>query len=381
MAVNLRLPLAEEIQIRAVDNYNFLHVAKVVIFFLIFGAKFKDMKRITIGSTGLTVNKNGFGALPIQRVSMKEAVYLLRKAYDNGIDFYDTARFYTDSEEKIGEALSHCRDKIVIASKTGATTVEEFWKDLHTTLTNLKTDYLDIYQFHNPSYCPKPDDKVGLYDAVKVAQRQGKVRFIGISNHRQRVAMDAVESGFYDTLQYPFSYLSADQDLAIVNAARDKGMGFICMKALAGGLITDSALAYAFLDQYDYALPIWGIQRESELDEFLSYQMVAPEMTPERWAKVEEERKSLSGDFCRGCGYCMPCTVGIQINDCNRMSLFLRRAPLSVYLTEEWAEKMKVIEACVDCGICKTKCPYGLDIPNLLKRNYEDFQTFWNNKK
>ena len=339
------------------------------------------MKRITIGSTGLTVNKNGFGALPIQRVSMKEAVYLLRKAYDNGIDFYDTARFYTDSEEKIGEALSHCRDKIVIASKTGATTVEEFWKDLHTTLTNLKTDYLDIYQFHNPSYCPKPDDKVGLYDAVKVAQRQGKVRFIGISNHRQRVAMDAVESGFYDTLQYPFSYLSADQDLAIVNAARDKGMGFICMKALAGGLITDSALAYAFLDQYDYALPIWGIQRESELDEFLSYQMVAPEMTPERWAKVEEERKSLSGDFCRGCGYCMPCTVGIQINDCNRMSLFLRRAPLSVYLTEEWAEKMKVIEACVDCGICKTKCPYGLDIPNLLKRNYEDFQTFWNNKK
>ncbi|MBO6025707.1 MAG: aldo/keto reductase, partial [Bacteroidales bacterium] len=302
------------------------------------------MKRITIGSTGLTVNKNGFGALPIQRVSMKEAVYLLRKAYDNGIDFYDTARFYTDSEEKIGEALSHCRDKIVIASKTGATTVEEFWKDLHTTLTNLKTDYLDIYQFHNPSYCPKPDDKVGLYDAVKVAQRQGKVRFIGISNHRQRVAMDAVESGFYDTLQYPFSYLSADQDLAIVNAARDKGMGFICMKALAGGLITDSALAYAFLDQYDYALPIWGIQRESELDEFLSYQMVAPEMTPERWAKVEEERKSLSGDFCRGCGYCMPCTVGIQINDCNRMSLFLRRAPLSVYLTEEWAEKMKVIE-------------------------------------
>jgi predicted aldo/keto reductase-like oxidoreductase len=158
-------------------------------------------------------------------------------------------------------------------------------------------------------------------------------------------------------------------------------MGFICMKALAGGLITDSALAYAFLDQYDHALPIWGIQRESELDEFLSYQTKAPVMTAERWKKVEEERKSLSGDFCRGCGYCMPCTVDIQINDCNRMSLFLRRAPLSVYLTEEWAEKMKVIEQCVDCGVCKQRCPYGLDIPNLLKRNYEDFQEFWKNKK
>lgn len=339
------------------------------------------MKTITLGNTGLKVNKNGFGALPIQRVSMKEAVYLLQKAYDNGINFFDTARFYTDSEEKIGEALSHCRSKIIIASKTGAATVEDFWKDLHTTLTNLKTDYLDLYQFHNPAYCPKPGDKEGLYDAIKVAQRQGKVRFIGISNHRQGVAIDAIESGLYSTLQYPFSYLSAKQDEAIVESAVQHGMGFICMKALAGGLINDSALAYAFLDQYDHVLPIWGIQREKELDEFISYQFKAPEMNPERWKKVEEERRSLAGDFCRGCGYCMPCTVGIQINDCNRMSLFLRRAPHSVYLTEEWAEKMSVIEQCVDCGVCKTKCPYGLDIPSLLKRNYEDFQTFWNNKK
>ena len=161
------------------------------------------MKMITIGNTGLVVNKNGFGALPIQRISMKDAVYLLRKAYDHGINFYDTARFYTDSEEKLGAAFSDCRSKIVIASKTGATTVEEFWKDLHTTLTNLKTDHLDLYQFHNPDYCPKPGDKVGLYDAMKVAQRQGKVRFIGISNHRQKVAVEAIESNLYDTLQYP----------------------------------------------------------------------------------------------------------------------------------------------------------------------------------
>lgn len=339
------------------------------------------MDTVSIGNTGLKVNKNGFGALPIQRINMKEAVYLLRKAYDHGINYYDTARFYTDSEEKLGEAFANCRSKIIIASKTGATTVEEFWKDLHTTLTNLRTDYLDLYQFHNPSYCPTPGDKAGLYDAMKVAQRQGKVRFIGISNHRQAVALEAIEKNIYDTLQYPFSYLSNDEDAAIVEAARKRGMGFICMKALAGGLINDSALAYAYLNQYDHVLPIWGIQRESELDEFLSYQTVAPEMTPEMWKKVEEDRKSLAGDFCRGCGYCMPCTVGIQINDCARMSLFLRRAPLNVYLTEEWAEKMKVIEDCVHCNACKERCPYGLDTPDLLKRNYEDFMTFWNNKK
>ena len=339
------------------------------------------MKRVSIGNTGLKVNKNGFGALPIQRIPMKEAVYLLRKAYDNGIDCYDTARFYTDSEEKIGEAFVGMRDKVVIASKTGAQTVEDFWKDLHTTLRNLKTDYLDLYQFHNPDYCPKPGDKAGLYDAVKVAQRQGKVRFIGISNHRQSVAKEAIERNLYNTIQYPFSYLSSDDDAAIVEAARKRGMGFICMKALAGGLITDASLAYAFLDQFDYVLPIWGIQREQELDEFISFQDNPPEMSPRMWKKIEEDKKALGGDFCRGCGYCMPCSVGIQINDCARMSLFLQRAPLSVYLTEKWAGKMKLIEDCVHCNLCHERCPYGLNVPDLLKRNYDDFQVAWKQRE
>ena len=247
-------------------------------------------------------------------------------------------------------------------------------------MRNLRTDYLDLYQFHNPDYCPRPGDKVGLYDAIKVAQRQGKIRFIGISNHRQNVAMEAVEHDYYDTLQYPFSYLSSEEDQRIVDACRKHNMGFICMKALAGGLITDSALAYAFLNQFDHVLPIWGIQRDSELDEFISYQEKEPELSSMAWRKIEKERAELSGDFCRGCGYCQPCPVGIQISDCARMSLFLRRAPLSVYLTEEWAENMKVIENCVHCNSCRDKCPYSLDVPNLLARNYEDFKDFWKNK-
>ena len=339
------------------------------------------MKKITLGKTNLKVNKNGFGALPIQRLSEKEAVYLLQKAADNGFDFFDTARFYTDSEEKLGVAFAGRRSKLVIASKTAAVDAEGFWKDLHTTLKNLKTDYLDLYQFHNPDFCPKPGDKTGLYDAMKVAQRQGKIRFIGISNHRQNVAMEAIERDCYDTLQYPFSYLSSDDDQKIVEACRKHNMGFICMKAMAGGLINDSALAYAFLNQFDHALPIWGIQRDSELNEFISYQEKEPELSSMAWRKIEKERASLSGDFCRGCGYCLSvCPVGIQINDCARMSLFLRRAPLSVYLTEEWAEKMKMIENCQHCNACHDKCPYSLDVPNLLARNYEDFKEFWNNK-
>ncbi|MCQ2319191.1 MAG: aldo/keto reductase [Bacteroidales bacterium] len=334
------------------------------------------MDLVKLGNTGFTVNKNGFGALPIQRISRDEAARLLRKAYDNGITYFDTARFYTDSEEKIGYAMADIREKIIIATKTGATTAEAFWKDLDTSLGLLKTDYIDLYQFHNPSFCPKPGDGSGLYEAMLEAKRQGKVRHIGITNHRLNVAREAVESGLYETLQFPFSYLASDKDLEIVNLCKEAGMGFICMKALSGGLITDSATAYAYLNQFDHVLPIWGVQKETELDEFISYQTEAPVMTDERREKIRKDKEMLSGDFCRGCGYCLPCPAGIHIPDCARMSLYLRRAPLSVYLGDEYKEKMAKVKDCLHCGQCKKKCPYGLDTPTLLEKNYEDFLTF-----
>lgn len=334
------------------------------------------MQTVTLGRTGLIVNKNGFGALPIQRISENEAVYLLQKAFYNGMNYFDTARFYTDSEGKMGEAFSHIRDRIIISTKTGATTVEGFWKDLETSLGLLKTDYIDIYQFHNPAFCPKQGDESGIYDAALEAKKQGKIRHIGITNHRLNVAKEAIESGLYETLQFPFCYLATDADLEIVNACKDAGMGFIAMKGLSGGLITDSALAYAYLAQFDHVAPIWGIQRESELDEFLSYQDCPPELNEERLKKIEQEKKQLSGDFCRSCGYCMPCPAGIEIPNCARMSLLLRRAPLSVYLSAEWQEKMKKIENCLHCNQCMGKCPYGLNTPELLRKNYEDYQTF-----
>lgn len=334
------------------------------------------MDLVKLGNTGFTVNKNGFGALPIQRISRDEAARLLRKAYDNGITYFDTARFYTDSEEKIGYAMADIREKIIIATKTGATTAEAFWKDLDTSLGLLKTDYIDLYQFHNPSFCPKPGDGSGLYEAMLEAKRQGKVRHIGITNHRLNVAKEAIESGLYETLQFPFSYLASDKDLEIVNLCKEAGMGFICMKALSGGLITDSATAYAYLNQFDQVLPIWGVQKETELDEFISYQKEAPVMTDERREKIRKDKEMLSGDFCRGCGYCLPCPAGIHIPDCARMSLYLRRAPLSVYLGDKYKEKMAKVKDCLHCGQCKKKCPYGLDTPTLLEKNYEDFLTF-----
>ncbi len=332
------------------------------------------MDMVTLGSTGITVNRNGFGALPIQRISQEDAVRLIRKAYHAGIRFFDTARFYTDSEWKLGQALEGIRDQVYLATKTAAATAEDFWKDLNTSLGNLRTDYIDLYQFHNPSWCPKPEDGTGVYEAMLEAKAKGLVRHIGITNHGLAVAKEAIASGLYETLQFPFSYISGAQELELVELCREKNMGFIAMKALSGGLITNSAAAYAFEAQFDNVLPIWGVQREGELDEFLSYIDEPPALTPDLQVVIDRDREQLRGEFCRGCGYCMPCPVGIEINSCARMSLMLRRAPAQSWLTPEWQEKMKRIEQCLHCGKCKGKCPYGLDTPTLLEKNYEDYK-------
>lgn len=331
------------------------------------------MTKVRLGKTGIVVEKNAFGALPIQRISREEAVGLLRRAYRAGVTFYDTARWYTDSESKVGEAFEGMREKVYIATKTGAKTAEGFWKDLNVSLTNLRTDYVDIYQFHNPEFCPKPGDETGLYEAMLEAKEKGMVRHVGITNHRLNVANEAVESGLYETLQFPFCYLAGEKDVELVKKCREADVGFIAMKALSGGLITNSAAAYAFLAQYDNVLPIWGVQREGELDEFLSYVENPPLMNEELAAVIAHDREELMGDFCRGCGYCMPCPAGIEINNCARMSLLIRRSPSAAQLTPETQAKMKRIESCLHCGNCTAKCPYGLDTPALLEKNYKDY--------
>lgn len=332
------------------------------------------MADVTLGKTKITVNKNGFGALPVQRVSVEEAGTLLKKAFNHGITFFDTARAYSDSEEKLGLAFEGIREKIYIATKTAADTAEGFRRDLEESLRLLKTDYIDLYQFHNPAVCPKPGDGSGLYEAMLEARERGTVRHIGITNHRLHVAAEAVESGLYETLQFPFSYLASEKELELVEACKAADMGFIAMKALSGGLITNSAAAYAYLAKFDNVLPIWGIQREHELDEFLSYIDNPPVMTAELEAVIEHDRKELLGEFCRGCGYCMPCPAEIEINTCARMSLLIRRSPSAGHLTEASQNMMMKIKDCLHCGQCSSKCPYGLDTPSLLERNLKDYE-------
>lgn len=330
-----------------------------------------------LGKTNLEVNKNGFGALPIQRCSTDEAVEILRYAYENGIDFYDTAHFYTDSEEKIGLALSDVRDEIYIATKSGAENVDDFWNELETSLKRMKTDYIDLYQFHNISFTPKEDDE--LYQAMLEAKNQGLIKHIGLTTHKITLANEAVDSGLYETLQYPFSYLSGNEELELVEKCKKADVGFIAMKGMGGGLIKNSKASFAYLNQFDNVLPIWGIEKLSELKEFLNYDENTV-LNDELKSAIETDKKELGEDFCRGCGYCMPCPEDIMINFCARMSLWIRRFPSEPYITPEWQEIMANSENCLECYACVDNCPYELDIPRLLKENYEDYKNILSGK-
>ena len=336
--------------------------------------EYRENKRLNarvslLGFGGMRFPTDGEG-----KIREAEAAGMLRRALEGGVNYFDTARAYSDSEEKVGAAFAGMRDKIIISTKTQAVTAEGMRKDLEESLRALQTDYIDIYQFHNPAFCPKPGDGSGLYEAMQEAKAKGMIRHIGITNHRLTVAHEAIDSGLYETLQFPFSYISGEQELELVNKCKTANMGFIAMKGLSGGLITNSAAAYAFEAQYDGVLPIWGVQREKELDEFLSYIDNPPRMTGEIKAVIDHDRAELCGEFCRGCGYCMPCPAGIEINNCARMSLLLRRSPSAEHLSPAGQAKMKKIEGCLHCNRCKAKCPYGLDTPALLARNYEDYK-------
>lgn len=332
------------------------------------------MRKFILGSTGYEVDQNAFGALPIQRIPEEDAVYLVRKAYEGGMRYFDTARAYSNSEERLGKAFEGMRDKVIIASKTMAKTPEQFWADLETSLTNLRTDYLDIHQFHCVDQVWQPGDGSDMYECMLEAKAQDKIRHIGVTAHKLEVAFDLVKSGLYETLQFPFSYLSGSREEELVALCKERNVGFVAMKGMAGGLINNSAAAMAYLSQFDNVLPIWGVQRETELDEWLSFFDEEPAMTPELQAVIDADRKELGGNFCRGCGYCEPCPEDIQIHQCARISLMMRRAPAAAWTNAYWQEEMENTQNCTECRACVKRCPYGLDIPELLKRNYEDFQ-------
>ncbi|PIE54815.1 MAG: aldo/keto reductase [Dethiosulfovibrio peptidovorans] len=334
------------------------------------------MDTMRLGRTNLTVTRSGFGALPIQRLPKAEAVTLIREAYDQGITYFDTARSYTDSEDKLGAALVDIRDRVVISTKSHSTTPEELRLHVETSLKALGTDWVDILQFHNPKTVYLPGGEDGMYDELFLLKEQGKVRYIGYTNHSLDRAMEAVQSKAYDTVQFPLNHLSAPKDLELVDLCARLDVGFIAMKGMSGGLVTDARLSFAFLRQFENVVPIWGIQRRSELEEFLKLE-ASPPLLSDLWQAIETDRTDLAGDFCRSCGYCLPCPAGIDIPQAARMSLLLGRMPWRPFMSEKWRKKMEQIEDCILCRQCSSRCPYGLDTPALLQKNLAFYRSFY----
>lgn len=339
------------------------------------------MDKIRLGRTNLQVTRSGFGALPIQRISFDATKAILRKAYDSGINFFDTARMYTDSEEKIGYSLADVRKNIIIATKTVAADRKTLLQHLEASLKNMKTDYVDILQLHNPQQLPNPEDPESSYAGLVEAKQKGMIRFLGFTNHNIKNAVQAAKSKQYDTVQFPLNSLSSEEDLKLIEVCKMTDVGVIAMKALSGGLITNAASTFAFLRQFDNVVPIWGIQKMSELEEFITLEKNPPVLDEAMWKVIEKDRKELAGDFCRGCGYCMPCPVGIEIPTQARISLLLGRAPYQGFLQDSFRKKMDLIDQCVGCGNCKEHCPYELDTPNLLKRELKRYYEFYEEHK
>ena len=333
------------------------------------------MEKIRLGRTGLMVTKTAFGALPIQRIPKEEAARLVRRAYEGGINYFDTANMYSDSEEKLSAALMDVREEVIISTKSAATDKKGAMAHIQQSLRHL--GYIDLFQFHNPAQLPDINDPDGAFAAALEMKERGYIRHIGITNHRHHIAKAAIESGNFETLQFPFCYLATEVDMELVRLCKEADMGFIAMKGLSGGLLNNAAACHAFMDQYENVVPIWGIQREEELDQWLALAESGAAMTPELRSVIDADRRELAGSFCRGCGYCMPCPAGIEINNSARMNMLLRRAPYKPYMSDAWHEKMHRIENCIHCNACKSRCPYGLDTPALLQYMLKDYDEFY----
>lgn len=333
------------------------------------------MEYVPFGNTGLTVSRVGFGGIPIQRIDAEGTKALFKKLIERGVDYIDTARGYTVSEEYIGYAVESLgiRDKLFLATKSMAATKEAMEKDIETSLKNLRTDYIDLYQIHNPSM-----DKLdailaegGALEALLEAKEAGRIGHIGLTCHSAKVFERALELDLVESIMFPYNIVET-QGRELVARCREKGKAFVAMKPFAGGAIEDgrAAMRYLLADP-GVTVVIPGMYLESEIEENTSFD--SSPLTEEETAAIDGIRNTLTGNFCRRCNYCAPCTVGIQIP-----SVFLFEGYLERYGLEDWArgryDGLKVkASACIKCGVCETRCPYELPIRLLMERAAKAF--------
>lgn len=330
------------------------------------------MRYLALGSTDLTVSEFGFGCIPIIRFPTDDSVKVLRHAFERGITFYDTANAYRDSEEKIGIAFSGLRDKVVLATKTlrrgGAGALEQ----LENSLRMLKTDHLDLYQLHQIAQ-EKDWQEVtgpgGALEAVLKAKAAGKVRHLGVTSHNLQMALKMVRSGLFDTIQFPFNLIEEGARDELLGATRELGMGFICMKPFGGGVIDNAAVAFKYLRSHQGVIPIPGFESCEQVDEIISLYSEVNVIDEQDLRVMERYRSELGKRFCRRCEYCQPCPQGVMITPAMGYPIVASRMSPSVAV-EFCKVPMESVLLCTGCGACIERCPYELQIPEILRNNY-----------
>lgn len=334
------------------------------------------MQTMRLGRTGLVVSRVGFGGIPIQRCSKDGAIAVVRRCLKLGITFYDTANGYSTSEERIGKALFGRRRDVVIATKSAARDRKTAREHVELSLKRLSIDYLDLWQLHNVS-TPEAYEQVlgpgGAMEAAQEALKVGKIRHIGISSHSMEIALQAVASGRFETIQFPFNFVTNEAKDKLVPLAQKHDVGFIAMKPFAGGMLGDAKLAIKFLLQFETVLPDPGVQSVGEIEEIVDIVNGSWELTAQEQSEIERIRADVGTRFCRRCGYCQPCPQGVEIPLLMNYESFLKRFPQQ-RLLEGWiAEAMETGRNCVQCGECEERCPYQLPIREMLAENLEAY--------
>lgn len=325
-----------------------------------------------LGNTGMTVSELGFGGIPILRLESGEAEKIVRHAFDRGINFFDTAYAYRDSEEKIGRAFAGRRDKVIIATKTmrrdGAGALEQ----LEQSLQRLQTDYIDLYQLHQvaqESVWQTISAPGGALEVLQKAKVAGKIRFLGVTSHSRPMAIKLIQTGLFSTVQFPFNFIEVDAAGDLHPEARRLGMGILVMKPFAGGVIDNATVAFKYLRQFPDAIPLPGFDSVAAVDEVVSFYKTPNQVSSEDEALMATYRRELGQQFCRRCEYCQPCPQGVMITPAMGYQVVARRMSPAVSVEFSRAA-METVPQCIECGICIQRCPYDLPIPTMLKKHF-----------
>ena len=323
-----------------------------------------------LGKTGLKISRLGFGGIPIQKIDAEGTKKLIDKLINQGVNFIDTARGYTVSEEYLGFALQGVRDKFVIATKSMARTKEAMAKDIDVSLRNLRTDYIDLYQVHNPG--AKDLEQVmaegGALEALFEAKAEGKIGHIGITLHSLDLFRQAIDLPWVETIMFPYSIVETQGEDLIAQCAQ-KNIGFICMKPLAGGAIEDANTAMRFIvSNPSVTVIIPGMADEAEITQNAAAISDTTPLTAEEQNKIANIKALLGTNFCRRCNYCAPCTAGINISAVFLFEGYYSRYDLKEWASDRYSNLAKTASDCIECGVCESRCPYNLPIREMLKK-------------